>query len=68
MADLTRREGQVLALAQRGKSNKEIASELGIAHSTVRVLMARTCAKHKAEGRDDLLALLARQLALPSVA
>jgi DNA-binding NarL/FixJ family response regulator len=38
------REQQVVALATLGRTNKFIAYELGLAHSTVRVLMARACA------------------------
>jgi DNA-binding NarL/FixJ family response regulator len=38
---LSAREQQVLALAHLGRSNKVIAYELGIAHATVRVLVAR---------------------------
>lgn len=67
MVELTKRE-QVLALARRGRTNKEIGYDLGIAHSTVRVLMGRICEKHAARGREDLLEALSRQLALPSVA
>src|SRR5262249_14956466 len=37
---LSAREQQALAAAAQGRSNKEIAYELGIAHSTVRVLLA----------------------------
>jgi DNA-binding CsgD family transcriptional regulator len=42
---LTPRERQVLAYASLGHHNKLIAYELGIAHSTVRVLRARAAAK-----------------------
>lgn len=35
--DLTRRQEQVLALIMRGKSNKEIGRELGVAERTVKV-------------------------------
>jgi ATP/maltotriose-dependent transcriptional regulator MalT len=42
-ARLSEREQQVAALAALGRSNKLIAYELGLAHPTVRVLMARAC-------------------------
>ncbi len=52
---LSRRERQVAALAGMGHSNKLIAYELGLAHSTVRVLLARAAAKLKARTRADLV-------------
>ena len=42
---LSRREAQIAALAKRGRSNKVIAFELGLADSTVRVLRARGASK-----------------------
>ena len=48
--DLTGREQQVLALLAKGKSNKEIADELGIAESTVRWFL--TIIYSKLEVRD----------------
>lgn len=49
------REEQVLAHAALGHSNKLIAYELGLAHSTVRVLLARASAKLGARGREATL-------------
>ncbi len=54
-ATLSRRERQVLAYAAMGHSNKEIAYELGIAHSTVKVLLFRAGTKLKARTRTELL-------------
>jgi DNA-binding CsgD family transcriptional regulator len=49
---LTVRERQVLARAAIGQTNKVIAYELGLSDSTVRVHMARACAKLGVETRD----------------
>jgi DNA-binding CsgD family transcriptional regulator len=56
-ARLTTREQQVVALAKLGRTNKFIAYELGLAHSTVRVLMARACAKLGAPTRSALVSI-----------
>ncbi len=53
---LSERERQVVALAALGRSNKLIAYELGLAHSTVRVLMARACVKLGTPTRSQLVA------------
>ena len=42
---LTRRESQVVDLLDKGLTPKEIAFELGVAPSTVRVLIARAAQK-----------------------
>jgi len=55
LAALSARERQVLAYAKLGHHNKLIAYELGIADSTVRVLLARACAKLGLRSRRDLL-------------
>lgn len=52
---LSARERQVLAYAKLGHHNKLIAYELGIAGSTVRVLLARAAAKLGVRTRRDLL-------------
>jgi DNA-binding CsgD family transcriptional regulator len=52
---LTDRERQVVLRALRGGANKEIAYDLGLAHSTVRVFMARAALKLGAANREDLL-------------
>ncbi|HTQ06766.1 MAG TPA: helix-turn-helix transcriptional regulator [Polyangiaceae bacterium] len=52
---LTERERQVVGYAQLGHHNKLIAYELGIAHSTVRVLISRAAAKLGARTREELL-------------
>jgi len=48
-ATLTSREREVMRLAAAGRSSKSIAYDLGIASSTVRVLLAR--AAHKIAAR-----------------
>jgi DNA-binding CsgD family transcriptional regulator len=53
--ELSPREQQVLANAALGRSNKEIAYALGLAHSTVRVLMNRAAAKLRATSRGELV-------------
>ncbi|HLL06237.1 MAG TPA: LuxR C-terminal-related transcriptional regulator [Myxococcaceae bacterium] len=52
---LSVRERQVLAYAKLGHHNKLIAYELGIAYSTVRVLLTRAAAKLGVRSRRDLL-------------
>jgi DNA-binding CsgD family transcriptional regulator len=52
---LSPRERQVAALAELGRSNKVIAYELGLGHSTVRVLLARAAAKLGVSTRVDLV-------------
>lgn len=55
LALLTPRERQVTASIAMGNTNKEAAYELGLSHSTVRVLVARACAKLGAKSRAELL-------------
>lgn len=52
---LTARERQIAALAGISHSNKLIAYELGLSHSTVRVLAARACAKLGVRTRQELV-------------
>ncbi len=52
---LSGRERQVLAYAKLGHHNKLIAYELGVADSTVRVLLARAASKMGVRTRQDLL-------------
>ncbi len=56
---LSAREQQVASLAALGRSNKLIAYELGLAHATVRVLMARAAKKLGARSRAELIERLA---------
>ncbi|MEO8178032.1 MAG: protein kinase [Deltaproteobacteria bacterium] len=56
---LSAREQQVTALAALGRSNKLIAYELGLAHATVRVLIARAARKIGARSRAELITRLA---------
>ncbi len=51
---LSQREGQVLSLLLLGRTPKIVAYELGIAHSTVRVLSSRALAKVGAKTVDEL--------------
>jgi DNA-binding CsgD family transcriptional regulator len=55
-ARLSLREQQVVALAALGRTNKLIAYELGLAYSTVRVLIARACLKVGATNPSELVA------------
>jgi DNA-binding NarL/FixJ family response regulator len=54
---LTPREAEVVALLRRGHSNKVIAFELGLAWSTVRVLVQRITRKLGVRTRLELEAL-----------
>jgi DNA-binding CsgD family transcriptional regulator len=54
-AALSPRERQVASLAGLGHSNKLIAYELDLAHSTVRVLLARAAAKLGARTRTEMV-------------
>jgi len=60
-AALSPRERQVGSLAEDGHSNKLIAYELGLAHSTVRVLLARAAVKMGAHTRAELVLQLRAQ-------
>lgn len=53
---LSEREREVVGCLAMGHSLKVIAYELGISHSTVRVLVARARAKLRATSRTDLIA------------
>jgi DNA-binding CsgD family transcriptional regulator len=53
---LSPRERQVASFAELGRSNKEIAYELGLGHSTVRVLLARAASKLQVHTRAELIA------------
>jgi len=55
VAALSLRERQVGSLAEGGYSNKLIAYELGLAHSTVRVLLGRAAVKLGARTRAELI-------------
>jgi DNA-binding CsgD family transcriptional regulator len=52
---LSAREREVVLQALRGQDNKAIANALGLAHSTVRVLLARAAAKASVRTRRALL-------------
>jgi DNA-binding CsgD family transcriptional regulator len=52
---LTMREKQVIGYVRLGHHNKLIAYELGVADSTVRVLLARAAAKLGVRTREELL-------------
>jgi DNA-binding CsgD family transcriptional regulator len=60
---LTVRERQVVALAAMGRANKEIAYELGIATSTVGVLLARAASRLGVRTRRDLVAAFLKRSA-----
>jgi DNA-binding CsgD family transcriptional regulator len=57
LALLTQRERQVVALARMGQSNKAIAYDLGIATSTVGVLVSRALQRLGLRSRRDLARL-----------
>src|SRR5262245_1957402 len=52
---LTKRERQILARAALGATNKVIAYDLGLSDSTVRVHIARACAKLGVETRGQAI-------------
>ena len=54
-ARLSERERQVVACLSMGHTNKEAAYELGLSHSTVRVLVTRACAKLGVASREALV-------------
>lgn len=60
-ADLTKREEEVLAFAMDGQSNKGIAYALGVAPSTVGVLLFRAATKLGVRSRAELLSAYARR-------
>jgi len=55
ISSLSAREQQVTSLAALGHTNKLIAYELGLAHSTVRVLLARAAVKLGARTRLEVI-------------
>ena len=57
LSSLSPREQQVVAMAAAGRSNKIIAYELGLAYSTVRVLLARAARRLGVKSRRDIVAL-----------
>jgi DNA-binding CsgD family transcriptional regulator len=61
LAALTSRERDVVRRAVLGATNKVIAYDLGISHSTVRVLVARAARKLGVRTRQELVDLLASQ-------
>lgn len=63
---LTLRERQVTIRAALGQSNKVIASELGIAPSTVGVVFMRAAAKLEGKSRADLIRACSRGISDPS--
>jgi RNA polymerase sigma factor (sigma-70 family) len=52
---LTAREREAVRLACAGASNKEIAHEMQVTASTVRVFLWRACRKVRAADRNDLV-------------
>jgi DNA-binding CsgD family transcriptional regulator len=68
-ADLTKREEEVLSCAMDGHSNKSIAYALGVAPSTVGVLLFRAATKLGVKSRSELLSAYAsRKPGGPAVA
>lgn len=55
LGSLTLRERQIVGYACLGHDNKVIAYDLGIAHSTVKVLMARAAVKLGVHSREELV-------------
>jgi DNA-binding NarL/FixJ family response regulator len=60
---LTRREVEVLAALQRGRSNKLIACELGMSENTVKVHIQRIMRKLRASNRTEAVLISQRRLA-----
>lgn len=60
LARLSERERQVVACLSMGHTNKETAYELGLSHSTVRVLVARARAKLGVTTLPELVAIYRR--------
>lgn len=56
---LARREREALAYASEGYSNRQIASAMGLAPSTVGVLLFRAATKLRVRSRSELLAAYA---------
>jgi DNA-binding CsgD family transcriptional regulator len=64
---LSRRERDAVCLAVTGASNKEIAHQMAVSHSTVGVLLSRASRKLGAVDRRDLIRLVRRKRGRPSV-
>jgi DNA-binding NarL/FixJ family response regulator len=54
--DLTRRQSDVLGVLARGRSNKEIAVELGCAENTVELHVSELLRRTGASSRSELIA------------
>ncbi len=50
---LTRRQEQMLALLMQGRTNKEIAAELGIGEPTLKICLTQVFAKIGARNRTE---------------
>lgn len=53
--ELTRRESQIAALIGQGKTNKQIAQDLGISENTVKTIMKRLYHKLGVHSRSELI-------------
>jgi DNA-binding NarL/FixJ family response regulator len=60
---LTAREREIVERAMLGSHNKEIAYDLGLSDSTIRVLVSRAAYKLGVRTRRELLAKLKNELA-----
>lgn len=58
---LSPREREVLKLVAAGRSNREIAAELGVADETVKTMLARTFAKLGVRKRAEAVAIAHKQ-------
>jgi DNA-binding CsgD family transcriptional regulator len=65
MDALTPRERDIVARTLRGDTAKEIAYDLGISHSTVRVLLARSYRRLGVKSRAELVAAITADAATP---
>lgn len=67
VAQLTRREGEVMVLVSQGNANKQIAVSLGLSEKTIEVDRARLMKKLRVESLAELVRMVVQTEQRPSI-